>query len=77
MPSIRIRKESHDTLSRLAEETGESQTMLVEQAVELLEEAIFYRRMREAYGDAEAVETARAELDAWDYTLEDGLGEVD
>ncbi len=77
MPSIRIRKESHETLARLAEETGESQTVLVEQAVELLEEAIFYRRMQEAYSDPEAVETAHDELRAWDETLSDGLEDLD
>lgn len=73
MPSIRIRKESHEKLARLSEETGESQTALAERAVELLEEAIFYRRMREAYADPEAVEAAQRELEAWDGTLTDNL----
>jgi predicted DNA-binding protein len=77
MPSIRLRKESHETLSRLAEETGESQTTLVEQAIELLEEALFYRRMSEAYADPEAVDLAQREASDWDATLTDGLDQFD
>ncbi|MFW5966159.1 MAG: hypothetical protein ACOCV2_01520 [Persicimonas sp.] len=77
MPSIRIRKESHEKLARLSAETGESQTALAERAVELLEEAIFYRRMREAYSDPEAVAEARKELEAWDATLGDGLEDIE
>jgi predicted transcriptional regulator len=73
MPSIRIRKESHEALARLADETGKSQAELVEQAVELLEDAIFYRRMRHAYSDPEAVRVAGHELGVWDATLSDGL----
>ncbi|MFU8806584.1 MAG: ribbon-helix-helix domain-containing protein [Bradymonadaceae bacterium] len=72
MPSIRIRKEPHQRLSQLSEETGKSQTTLVEEAIGLLEEEIFYRRMRATYGELEAAETARRELEAWDQTLSDG-----
>ncbi len=73
MPSIRIRPESHEILAKLAEQTGASQTDLVERAVALLEEAIFYQQMRETYAETEAVQSAQAEIEEWDGTLEDGL----
>ncbi len=77
MASIRIRKESHEVLSRLSDETGESQTKLVESAIKLLEEAIFYERMQETYRDPEAVKTAQEELMQWDSTLTDGLEDAE
>ena len=79
MPSTRISQPTREALRKLAEQSGESMQALVEKAVETYRRQRFLEESNRAFealrANPETWKTERAEREAWDMTLADGLEE--
>jgi predicted transcriptional regulator len=77
--TVRIRKETRDTLREIASRTGRSMPDILHQAVEKLRRQEFLRGLSEDFAalrdDSEAWQEELDERAAWDGTLGDDLGE--
>jgi hypothetical protein len=75
----RISRDSHDTLSRIAAETGKTHQEVIEVALRNYERELFLDRMNAGFQalrqDASAWQEELAERAAWDTTLVDGTDE--
>lgn len=76
-PTVRISPAAHARLKSLADKSGESMQAVVERAIAEEERRRFFAEVDEAYArlrdDPDAWQEYRAEMDAWDATLMDGL----
>ncbi len=70
--SIRIRPVASDLLDYLAAKLGQPKASVVEQALEVLEERIYWEEVQQAFASGES-EQMRAERELWDSTANDGL----
>ncbi|HUG16685.1 MAG TPA: hypothetical protein VMM78_16895 [Thermomicrobiales bacterium] len=74
---VRISQASHRKLRELADETGESMTAVLDQAIERFRRERFFARAAAEWEAIQRDPIARAELDAeyalWDTTVADGL----
>jgi hypothetical protein len=75
--TIRITNESRDTVRELARETGLRQQEILDLAVEAYRRQLFLKNANSAFAALRAKPTAwgaeRAERDAWDGALGDGI----
>jgi predicted transcriptional regulator len=75
--TIRVHRETHKALAKLAKENHSSMQAVLNEALEAYRREIFLRRTNRAYAelrsDAAAWARYEKELGAWDGTLEDGL----
>jgi predicted transcriptional regulator len=75
--TVRISKDTHSTLRRLAEETGTSMTAIIEAAVTEYQRQKFWKEFHAGYAalraDPEKWADYQKEIAAWDVTLADGL----
>ncbi len=76
MPQTRISERGHQTLRRLAGESGETSEQILDRALELLERAQLLDAINAGYAalraDPAAWAEELAEREKWDATLEDG-----
>lgn len=74
---VRIDQKSHETLKRLAQKAGKSQSVIVAEAIEELRRKQFFRELHESFAalrnDPKAWKEELAERELWDKTLMDGL----
>lgn len=70
--SIRIRPMANDLLNLLSAKLGQPKASVVERALEVLEERVYWEEVREAFAIGEP-EEMRAERELWDSTANDGL----
>jgi hypothetical protein len=77
--ATRISRDSHETLSRIAAETGKTHQEVIEVALRKYERELFLDRMNAGFAalrqKAEAWEEELEERAAWDTTLSDGAAE--
>jgi predicted transcriptional regulator len=75
--TVRISKNTHTTLRRLAEEAGMSMTAILEAAVEEYQKNKYWEEYDAGYAalraDPEKWADYQKEIEAWDVTLGDGL----
>lgn len=75
--TVRISKETHGTVRRLAEQAGMSMTAIIEAAVKEYERQRFWDEFDAGYdalrADPEKWAEYQKEIEAWDTTLADGL----
>lgn len=75
--TVRIRKETRETLRELERETGCRTSELLARAVEQFRRSVILDSTNKAYGalraDPDSWAEVRAERDEWDATLADGL----
>ena len=70
--SVRITPTAYQTLNRLSGKLRRPKSQLIEEALEILEEHVFWREVKDAYASAEP-EEMRAERELWDSVTNDGL----
>ena len=70
--SVRITPAAHHLLTQLSGKLRRPKSMLIEEALESLEEQVFWREVRDAFASGEP-EEMRAERDLWDSATNDGL----
>ena len=70
--SVRITPGANDLLNRLAVKLCQPKALVIEEALQTLEERVFWREVQEAFARAESTEM-RAERELWDSTTNDGL----
>ena len=77
MPSTRISEPTLEVLRKLAEQSGESMQVLLDEAVEAYRRQRFLEESNRAFealrANPETWKTEQAEREAWDMTLADGL----
>lgn len=77
--ATRISRDTHETLSRIAAETGKTHQEVIELALRNYERELFLDRVNAGFEalrqDAEAWQEELAERAAWDVTLSDGIDE--
>lgn len=75
--NIRVDRDTHDELKRLAEERSQSQGEVVHDAIEALKRVMFFDEMERSYErlreDDETWEAYSSEIAEGEGTLEDGL----
>ncbi len=75
--TIRVSRSTRATLGDLAEKTGVSMLAIVDEAVKLYQEKLFWAEYHEAYSALKADPAAWAdyqkEIAGWDATMADGL----
>ena len=75
--SVRITADANARVASLAKRMGSSKAQVIEAAVRALEDRVFWQDVQEAYAalsdDATRLAKYRAEIAAWDHTLQDGL----
>lgn len=75
MPAARLNPDTHRRLQRLAEETGKSQSELLDSALSALEREQFFVALDHGFArlhsDPEAAEQERREREEWDSTSSD------
>ncbi|MEX2285243.1 MAG: ribbon-helix-helix protein, CopG family [Gemmatimonadota bacterium] len=73
----RISESTHETLSRLARQTGLPRTEILARAVRHYERELFLNRINEGFAslraNPDASKELEAEVKAWEQTLADGL----
>jgi hypothetical protein len=77
--TIRISKDTHDTLRRLAEAAGTTMTAILEAAVKEYHRTKYWEEYDAGYAalkaDPEKWADYQKEIEAWDATLADGLAD--
>ena len=76
MTTVRIRKETHETLRHLREQTGEAMPDLVARAVDQFYRSLLIAETNIGYAELRGTadgDELKAELDLWDTTAADGL----
>ncbi|MEK7408475.1 MAG: toxin-antitoxin system protein [Acidobacteriota bacterium] len=75
--TIRISKEAQDLLCELARQEGKSMRAVLEKALKLYEERVFWEKANRAYAalkaNSKAWQQELKEREEWDATLKDGL----
>jgi hypothetical protein len=66
-PTIRISEPSHQILKELAEQTGLSMMDILDKALDAYRRKLFFEQLNAGYAEL------RADPEAWDTTLMDGL----
>lgn len=78
--SVRITGDANVVATALAQRMGASKAHVIEVALRVLEERLFWDDVKTAYaelaGDAAGLARYREEVAAWDETLQDGLRPV-
>ncbi len=78
--TVRVNESTRDALNRLSRQRGVSTAELLDELVGRREQDDLLERMNDAYArqrlDPAAWEAERAERDAWERTLLDGLGDL-
>jgi hypothetical protein len=76
-PMVRISEASHRLLEKLAEQTGQTMTDVLDKALDAYRRKLFFDRLNAGYAelraDPEAWAEHLAERKQWDTTLMDGL----
>ncbi len=72
MSSVRITPTAYHLLNRLSGKLQRPKSQLIEEALEILEEHVFWREVQDAFGSGES-EEMRAEGELWDSATNDGL----
>ncbi len=70
--SVRITPTAHHLLNRLSGKLRRPKSRLIEEALEILEEHVFWREVQDAFAGGEP-EEMRGERELWDSTTNDGL----
>jgi hypothetical protein len=70
--SVRITPTANHLLTRLSGKLRRPKSQLIEEALEILEEHVFWREVRDAFAGGEPQEM-RAERELWDSATNDGL----
>jgi hypothetical protein len=70
--SVRITPPADFLLGELSKQLGKPKAQVIEQALRLLEERIFWREVKQAFARGES-EEMRNEHELWDKTVPDGL----
>lgn len=70
--SVRITPKANDLLDRLSGKLSQAKAQVIEEALQLLEERIFWSEVQDAFSRGES-EEMRAERELWDSTSNDGL----
>jgi predicted DNA-binding protein len=70
--SVRITPVAYDLLNDLAGKLGKPKAQVIEEALRILEEDVFWREVQEAFACGESPEM-RSEREVWDSTASDGL----
>ena len=70
--SVRITSTAYHLLNRLSDKLGRPKSQLIEKALEVMEEQVFWREVQDAFAGGEP-EDIRAERELWDSTTNDGL----
>jgi hypothetical protein len=70
--SVRITRRAYDLLDRLSSKLLQAKAQVIEEALQLLEERIFWNEVHDAFAGGESEEMA-AERELWDSTSNDGL----
>lgn len=73
--TVRIREETRETLRELEHRTGERPQDLLERAVDQFRRSLILAETNIAYGRLRAEGTDDGELELWETTLADGLGD--
>jgi predicted transcriptional regulator len=76
-PTVRISEASHRLLKELADQTGQTMTDVLDQALDAYRRKVFFERLNAGYAelraDPEAWAESETERKRWDATLMDGL----
>jgi predicted transcriptional regulator len=70
--SVRITPTAHKLLNQLSDKLRRPKSQLIEQALEILQEHVFWREVRDAFASGEP-EEMRSERELWDSATNDGL----
>ncbi len=70
--SVRITPNANHLLNQLSGKLRQPKARVVEDALRMLEERLFWREVHDAFADAEP-EEMRVERALWDSTVEDGF----
>jgi hypothetical protein len=70
--SVRITPSAFHLLNRLSGKLRRPKSQLIEEALEILEEQVFWREVRDAFASGEP-DDMRAERELWDSATSDGL----
>jgi predicted transcriptional regulator len=70
--SVRITPTANQRLNQLAGKLRRPKAQLIEEALEILEEHVFWREVQDAFASGEPGEM-RTERELWDSTTHDGL----
>jgi hypothetical protein len=70
--SVRITPTAHQLLNQLSGKLRRPKSQLIEQALEILGEHVFWREVRDAFASGEP-EEMRSERELWDSATNDGL----
>ncbi|HYL74557.1 MAG TPA: hypothetical protein VEU96_10150 [Bryobacteraceae bacterium] len=70
--SVRITLAAHHLLNQLSDKLHRPKSQLIEEALAILEEHVFWREVKDAFATADP-EKLRAEHKLWDSTTNDGL----
>jgi hypothetical protein len=70
--SVRITPAAYHLLNRLSGKLQRPKSQLIEEALEILEEHVFWREVRDAFASGEP-EEMRGERELWDSATNDGF----
>ena len=70
--SVRITPRANDLLDRLSHKLLQAKAKVIEEALQLLEERVFWGEVQAAFASGESEET-RVERELWDSNTQDGL----
>jgi predicted DNA-binding protein len=70
--SVRITPTAYLLLNQLSGKLGRPKSQLIEQALEILEEHVFWQEVQDAFASGEP-EEMRTERELWDSATNDGL----
>ena len=70
--SVRITPAAYRLLNQLSGKLRRPKSQLIEEALEILEENVFWREVQDAFASGES-EEMRAERELWDSSTNDGL----
>jgi predicted transcriptional regulator len=70
--SVRITSTANHRLNQLAEKLGQPKARVIEKALDILEERVFWREVQHAFAGTETGQS-KAERELWDSTVNDGL----
>ena len=70
--SVRITPRANHLLNQLSGKLRRPKSQLIEEALEILEEHVFWREVQDAFASGEP-EEMRAERELWDSAANDGL----
>jgi predicted DNA-binding protein len=70
--SVRITPTAHHLLTQLSAKLRRPKSQLIEEALEILEEHVFWREVQDAFASGEP-EEMRAERELWDSATNHGL----